>query len=231
MDGLLLDSERPVRDAWLAVTREKGYQMEASIFLEVIGRDDRDTRKVFHRHFGNSFPFDEIESCVRDVLAQRVGRKGYDLKAGAMELLQYLAGRSIPCVVATSTANSKARARLSKAGMVPYIINVSGGDEVSHGKPEPDLYLLAAKKLGITPVACLVFEDSAAGARAAHNAGMDVIVIPDLMEPPPDVRRFSMGIFRSLSESRPAVERWLEAKPTEKGSVPHFGRFLNNNRG
>lgn len=209
MDGLLLDSERPVRDAWRAVTAERGYRLDESIYLEVVGRDDRDTREIFRRHFGNDFPFGELKFRIRNLLAERFGQTGYNLKAGAAELLQSLAARSVPCVVATSTANAKARTRLSRAGILPYLLDISGGDEVAKGKPEPDLYLLAAKKLEIAPDECLVLEDSVSGARAAYQAGMGVIFIPDLMDPPPDVRDFSMGIFGSLHEARPVVERWL----------------------
>jgi HAD superfamily hydrolase (TIGR01509 family) len=106
-------------------------------------------------------------------------------------LLQYLAQRSIPCVVATSTMRQKALARLGQSNILRYIREVSSGDEVTKGKPESDLHLLAAKKLSVAPGQCQVFEDSAPGARAAHNAGMRVIIIPDLAPPPDDVRGFS----------------------------------------
>ena len=207
MDGLLLDSERPIRDAWLAEAKRLGQPMDQAAYSEVIGRNDRDTREIFRNHFGNDL--DQIWLRVQDILEQTVGRSGYAPKDGAVELLEYLASRSIPCVVATSTARSEACTRLLKAKILSQVRDVTGGDEVSHGKPEPDLFLLAAKKQGVNPRDCLVLEDSAPGARAAHAAGMQVIVVPDLKEPPQDVRDFSLGIFPSLRESRSTVERWL----------------------
>jgi HAD superfamily hydrolase (TIGR01509 family) len=213
MDGLLLDSERPYRDAWIVTSRQKGYPLEESTYMHAVGRDDRDTREIFRTHFGNDFPYDEICSDVRGILEKHTAQNGHALMEGVVDLLEYLAQCSIPCAVATSTERQKAVARLSQAKILPYFREVSGGDEVTRGKPEPDLYLLAAKKLGITPARCLAFEDSAPGARAAHKAGMRVIVIPDLMEPPDDVRNFSLGIFSSLRAARPAVEQWLGTKP------------------
>ena len=211
MDGLLLDSERPYRDAWLAVSNNKGYSLSESIYLEAVGRDDRDTREIFRAHFGADFPYDEISSDVRVIVDRQTAEGGHALKDGVLDLLDYLAQRSIPCAVATSTRREKALARLDRANILRYMQEVSGGDEVTHGKPEPDLYLLTAKKLGIAPGQCLVFEDSAPGARAAHRAGMRIIVIPDLKEPPDDVRSFSLDIFSSLYHARPTIERWLAA--------------------
>lgn len=209
MDGLLLDSERPYRDAWLAVCNAKGYPLNDSIYRQAVGRDERDTREIFRRHFGDGFPYDNICSDVRIIMDKHTAGNGHALKDGVVDLLAYLAQQTIPCAVATSTMREKAVARLDQAKILSYIREVSGGDEVMKGKPEPDLYLLAAKKLAAVPGQCLVFEDSAPGARAAHKAGMDVIVIPDLIQPPDDVRDFSLGIFPSLRHVRPSIERWL----------------------
>ncbi|MGH7939884.1 MAG: HAD family hydrolase [Limisphaerales bacterium] len=215
MDGLLLDSERPYRDAWLVVCNRKGFRLTDSNYLQAVGRDDRDTREIFQAQFGDHFPYDEMCADVRVIMDEHTGDRGHALKDGVVGLLEFLAQHSIPCAVATSTMQEKALARLGQANILRYIRHVSGGDEVTKGKPEPDLYLLAAKKLGVAPGECLVFEDSAPGARAAHEAGMCVIVIPDLMEPPEDVRGFSLGVFSSLREARPMVERWAEEKAGE----------------
>jgi len=213
MDGLLLNSEAPIRDAWLSECQRRGYSLDERIYSNVVGRNNQDTREFFRTHFGNDFPFDEICFQVQSILEQRVGRTGYKPKEGAIDLLEYLASRSVPCVVATSTARSEACTRLRKAKILSYICEVTGGDEVSRGKPEPDLFLLAAKKQGATPSECLVLEDSAFGARAARAAGMDVLVVPDLKDPPLDVREFSLGIFPCLREVRAIIERWLAITP------------------
>jgi HAD superfamily hydrolase (TIGR01509 family) len=214
MDGLLLDSERPFREAWLTEAEKLGYLTDHALYSQVIGRTERDSRKIFCRHFGQDFPYDKIYSSVRSSLEQGVARHGHQPKAGAVELLQYLANRSVPCVVATSTAHELAQARLQKAKILDYFQEVTGGDEVLNGKPHPDLFLLAARKQKVASSDCLVLEDSEYGARAAQAAGMPVIVIPDLKEPPEDVRRFSFGIYASLTDARPAIENWLDTLET-----------------
>lgn len=209
MDGLLLDSEAPICEAWVAAARGRGYAATNAHFIEVVGRNEQDSRQIFHGHFGEGIPLDEISNEVKLALEKSLPPSGFALKPGARDLLEYLKARSIPCAVATSTARDIACERLRKCGLLPYFRQVSGGDEVARGKPEPDLFLLAAQRLGLVPRDCLVLEDSGFGALGANRAGMAVIVIPDLKQPTEEVRAFARGVFSSLAEAQPAIERWL----------------------
>lgn len=209
MDGLLLDSERPVREAWFTVCRQRGLELNDTVYLEAVGRNESDTQKLFRQHLGEDFPYHGIRSQVEEILVSQTGALGFALKAGVVEMLEFFASRSVPCAVATSTARLRASDRLARAGILSYFTHVSGGDEVARGKPEPDLFLLAAGKLAISPANCLAFEDSAFGARAAKSAGMQVIVVPDLKPPPEDVRNFARGVFPSLTLAMPSVREWL----------------------
>jgi beta-phosphoglucomutase-like phosphatase (HAD superfamily) len=209
MDGLLLDSERPVRDAWRMAMKELELPWVEPAYLEMIGRDGRDSRAICLKHFGESFPYDGICTRVRVILDESLGSDGYDLKAGVIELLDYLAARMVPCAVATSTLGSRARRRLEQAGIARYLSALSGGDEVSQGKPAPDLFLLTAKKLEVSPENCIVLEDSPSGAVAANVAGMAVVLVPDLKPPPEEVRRFALAVLPSLREIQPVIEAWL----------------------
>lgn len=84
MDGLLLDSERPFRGAWLAEAGRRGYALDESIYSEVVGRNSRDSREIFCRHFGQDFPFDEICAGVEAVLEHSMGPLRFRLKDGAL---------------------------------------------------------------------------------------------------------------------------------------------------
>lgn len=209
MDGLLLDSEAPIRDAWVSAARARGYAVTNEHFLEVVGRNEQDASVIFRGHFGEGIPLEEISIEVKSLLAKSLPVTGFVVKPGAQELLEDLKVRSIPCAVATSTAHAMACERLQKAGLLPYFQHVSAGDEVTRGKPEPDLLLLAAERLGLPPANCLVLEDSGFGALGAHRAGMAVMVIPDLKQPTDEVREFVTGVFPSLDEARPAIDQWL----------------------
>ena len=151
MDGLLIDSERPVRDAWFQAMHELNLSWNEPMYLEMVGRDHRDSRALCLENFGDQFPYDQICARVRVILDHRLGTRGYDLKPGALEILDFLAQHSTPCAVASSTVIERVRRRLDQAGVLKFMRAVSGGDEVSRGKPAPDLFLLTAKKLGVSP--------------------------------------------------------------------------------
>jgi HAD superfamily hydrolase (TIGR01549 family) len=211
MDGLLLDSERPFRDAWLAAIRKRGYEMDEVAYLEVIGRRDADVRDYFLGYFGKDFPFEVMLREIAGTVNALVEIEGYRAKEGAAALASFLRERNIPLMVATSTEQKEARRRLEKAGLLSYFSTITSGDEVKHGKPAPDIFLLAATRLGLPPADCLVLEDSIFGAMAARAAGMPVIVVPDLKPPTDKVRGFAMGVFPSLTRAHPAVEKWIGA--------------------
>ena len=104
-----------------------------------------------------------------------------DVKPGAHHLLASLAKMQVPRAVATSSSGTSARAILERVGLWQFIPHLTGGDEVQAGKPAPDVYLDAAKKLGVDAPRCIAFEDSETGITAALAAGMRVIQIPDLI--------------------------------------------------
>jgi len=111
--------------------------------------------------------------------------------------------------VATSSARATADRLLQAAGVRQWFEIVVGGDEVTHGKPEPDLFLLAAERLGVTPSDCVVLEDSSAGIRAAHRAGMTPILVPDLQSPEDDVRTLAYRICATLHEAATVLAELL----------------------
>jgi HAD superfamily hydrolase (TIGR01509 family) len=165
MDGLLLDSERPTRDAWESVLVGMGLVYDHSLYLSAVGRNLADTRVLLTQGHGEGFDFDEALTQVRQRLADTVGHTGYAVKPGAQRLLDGLSSRGIRRAVASSTAINHIGSRLQRAGLLDYFETLAGGDEVQRGKPEPDIFLLAASRLGVAPHTCLVFEDSSYGAQ------------------------------------------------------------------
>ena len=95
----------------------------------------------------------------------------------------YFHKQHIPCGVASSSYQQVIKHRLSNVGVLDYFTAITSGDEVKRGKPHPDIYLLAIKKLGLDPKDCIAFEDSELGALAAITAGLNVVVVPDLKQP------------------------------------------------
>ncbi|MEZ4662666.1 MAG: HAD family hydrolase [Caldilineaceae bacterium] len=102
--------------------------------------------------------------------------------------------------MATSTARPLALKKLTTTGLIDRFATIVGGDEVPNGKPAPDIFLAAAARLAVAPARCLVLEDSEAGVRAAHAAGMQSIMVPDLKAPSAAVKALALTVVQSLTD-------------------------------
>jgi HAD superfamily hydrolase (TIGR01509 family) len=210
MDGLLLDSERVIMQAWMASAQEERLVLSESDFLLVVGCGADETSARLSRLLGGHGSFRSVRDRARAKLAAVPGVV-FPLKPGALQLLALLRQRGVPCAVASSTYVGEVRCRLAKVGVLDYFQAVAGGDEVSRSKPDPDVYLLAADRLGVPPMRCLAFEDSDHGARAAHEAGLRVVVVPDLKTFDSDSAYMQLS---SLEEAVAHIDRWFSGGMT-----------------
>ncbi len=188
MDGLLFDTETLCCDVWREIAGNAGYDMPDDLFISCVGLNSRDTRKKVLGEMGSAFPYDEFGKKARECMRLRMEDDGPPLKPGVTTILEYLSSAHIPAALATSTSEKSARWMIERAGFTRYFDAYAFGSEVENGKPAPEIFLLAMKRLGIdVPGDCVVFEDSAAGLRAAQEAGMLSVFVPDMVEPPREV--------------------------------------------
>ncbi len=209
MDGLLLDSERPVRDAWMQVAAEFGVPLTPAAYLDLIGLDHRESTLRLRAIFGDDALLADANRRASALLAERFGDKPFDVKPGARRLLESLRCARIPCAVASSTQRAEIGHRLTRAGLLDFFAAVCGGDEVVRGKPEPDIYLLAVERLGAKAATTLAFEDSGHGALAALAAGLGVVVVPDLKPPEPAWQARSVAVLESLDAACARSTEWF----------------------
>jgi HAD superfamily hydrolase (TIGR01509 family) len=179
------------------------------LYLQTIGRTVRDSRMIFAEYMGVDFPFDALRVKRREIEYAYIDQHGVPTKPGLESVLNWLDMQAFPRAVATSSAQATAHRLLQAAGVKPWFDIIVGGDDVAHGKPAPDVFLLAAKHLGVAPSDCVVLEDSSAGIRAAHHAGMTSILIPDLQPPADDVRDLAYCICASLYEAKTVLAELL----------------------
>lgn len=198
MDGLLLDTERLAIEAWIAVSREAGYELTMPVMLETLGRNEQDTRDIIVAHAGPDFPAAALKTAKRAAMRRRMEEEGMPTKPGADFILAALHEAGIPTALATSTDRERALWRLDRCGWTDLFAALAFGDEVPSGKPAPDIFLLAARRLGAQPRRCAVLEDSPGGLRAARAAGMTAIFIPDMKAPDDELTRLSHFIFPDL---------------------------------
>ena len=198
MDGLLLDSEPLYRVTWQTAAAELGCPIDDDFYTRFVGRGNDEAERLLYERFGDTLPLDEFRARWRRDFDARLVHAPLARKPGAIELLDRLDGQGIPKALATSSPRAIALRCLGE--LTSRFAALAFGDDVEHSKPAPDLFLLAAKRLGIEPGHCLVLEDSEAGVRAARAAGMDVIIVPDLVEPSPEIAAMATRVCRSLSD-------------------------------
>jgi HAD superfamily hydrolase (TIGR01509 family) len=201
MDGLMLDTESLAKHVWHQASLNLGFPLSDDIYLNYIGRTDEDCERDLIRRFGTAFPLDEFRVRTIQLWKRKVAREGIRTKPGLIELLSLLDDRGIPTAVATSSQSTFARSKLRRAGLSSRFDIVVTGDQVANGKPAPDLFLEAARRLNVDSRHCVALEDSEAGVIAASRAGMIPIMIPDLKSPSDDARRTAFRVLASLDEA------------------------------
>jgi beta-phosphoglucomutase-like phosphatase (HAD superfamily) len=210
MDGLLLDSERPVRAAWLRAAEAVGVPLSDADYLSVVGLNHVDSNARMLTLFGGVA--ERLSSARRhadDSLTRDYGASPFDVKPGALRLLQGLREVGIPCAVASSTHHAEVQRRLRNAGLIDFFTALCGGDEVERGKPAPDLYALALRRLGAEARTSIAFEDSGHGVQAALAAGLSVVAVPDLKAPEPPWLARCLAVLASLDEACGHAEKWF----------------------
>jgi beta-phosphoglucomutase-like phosphatase (HAD superfamily) len=202
MDGLMLDTERTYRAVFDRAASDCGIAFSDDLHLQLLGRNAADASAILRALWTDELVFSRFMERVSVHHESCFETMPLILKSGLLELLDMIESRAVPKVVATSTRRSHAIPRLKKAGLLHRFASVSTGDEVARGKPAPDLFLLAASRLGMTPEKCVVLEDSEAGVTGAHAAGMTALMVPDLKQPCDEVRDKAAGVYESLVEAK-----------------------------
>ncbi len=220
MDGTMVDTESIYHTAWRNVATNLGYTLDNATLKQTTGKRMADCYAIIHAALGASFPMDLFQERWWDEWFAHAETYGIARKPGLDQLLNLLDAHNIPKAVATSSAREEAIYTLNRAGIADRFSIVVTGDQIKYGKPAPDIFLLAAERLGLDAKYCLALEDSEAGVSAATAAGMVTFMIPDLVQPSPDVADRAFRIVDSLQVVHDwIVEEWLrpakEAPPVE----------------
>jgi HAD superfamily hydrolase (TIGR01509 family) len=201
MDGLMLDTERMETDLYVTISREMGWPTAEEFLRTTIGLSEDSAEAVYRAEFGAAYPYREIWRKVREGLAETAEHRGIPHRPGLAAFLDRLTALEIPAAVATSSVREMALWKLEKGGIAGRFAALACGDEVEWGKPAPDIFLLAARRLGLEPADCIGFEDSPAGLRGLAAAGIRAVFIKDLAEPPPEVLRTIWRRYGDLAEA------------------------------
>jgi HAD superfamily hydrolase (TIGR01509 family) len=198
MDGLLLDTERIFLDAFINTCTDLNHRFDMSLFISIIGTNSIKTKDILTEGFGRGFNHDRFREVWIRHVESYLSDNSIPLKSGAVNLLEKISSVPLPMAIATSTRYSDAIKSLESTSIINYFRFVVGGDHVTNGKPHPEIYLKVADRLGMSPVECIVFEDSENGVKSAHAAGMCVIQVPDLVTPTEEIKALGHRIYDSL---------------------------------
>ncbi|MCD7950089.1 MAG: HAD family phosphatase [Erysipelotrichaceae bacterium] len=198
MDGLMIDSERTTYNCYVEKLHELGHDdFTEELYTQCLGKKKPGICQVFIDYYGEDFPMVEVwDDC--HVMLDDTLRKHVPKKKGLDELLKYLKDNNYKTIVATSSARSRVDEILANANITEYFDDSICGDEVTHGKPNPEIFLTACEKLGVSKEEAIVLEDSEAGVLAAHNGDIDCICIPDMKYPEPEYEKLPIRICDSL---------------------------------
>ena len=178
MDGLMVDTEPLYKFAWQHAALELGYVVDDELYAQFVGRHTLACEALIVERHGHDFPLNRFRERWPAVWQSRVDQNGVQIKPGLDGLLEFIERHGLLVAVATSSEPMFVERTLQAAGLIGRFNAIVSGDEVARGKPEPDIYLEAARRLGVSPSDCVAFEDSEAGILAVNRAGMRGILVP-----------------------------------------------------
>lgn len=210
MDGLLFDTEMVYCEAHTRLAPKFGLSgYDEAYYLSYVGCSDKELHEALYRdfsHAGKEQVSAFIEASYTEVEALFLAGK-VPLKPGAKELLTYFKGKNIPCVIASSNLRRFIDILVKTANIDSFFVDIVSSEDVQRAKPDPEIVLKAASVLGVAHSECLMFEDSANGIKAAFDAGVDVVMIPDLIPPTAALEAMAVTVLASLHDVPDYLEK------------------------
>jgi HAD superfamily hydrolase (TIGR01509 family) len=218
LDGVIVDSEIWWDEVRAAFAAECGRAWTAEDRAAVMGANSAAWARIMRERLELEMPDSAIERAIVDGVVDRYHREGAPRIDGAIEAIRRIAS-DLPLALASSSHAEVIDAALDATALGDVFTVVVSSDEVAHGKPAPDVYLEAARRLGIAPASCLVVEDSLNGVRAGKAAGMFVVLVPNASVPPaPGTSELADVVLDRLADLDPA-----RINPDGPGSLPGDG--------
>ena len=206
MDGLMIDSERVTFEGYQHIMGQMGLTITEDFYKTLLGKPLKGIFQRFYDVYGNDFPIKSVIKDVHAFMADRFETEGVPLKQGLVPLLEYCRENGYRTIVATSSNRNRVDTILKSADIEQYFDDSICGDEVTKGKPDPEVFLKSCMKLGVNTDEAVVLEDSEAGIQASYAAGIKVICVPDMKQPEPEYAQKTFMIVTDLNK----VKDWLE---------------------
>ena len=228
MDGVLIDSERQSNEGWLWAAGQLGVDMPMWLIDSFKGAPAELCCKFFDDYYKGAIDYWEAKELRTQHVYKIRETEGIPVKKGVKDIFEYIRNNGLKCAVATSTRRESAEKTLHEIGVWDYLDAVVYGDEVEHGKPEPDIFLRAAKAIGISPSEAVVVEDSINGIKAGYAADMRVVHIPDTIAIDDDIRKLTYMVCADLNGLIDVVESINKPVINRKNVINAFAEYVRN---
>ncbi len=200
MDGLMFDTESLGIQGWKHAFECFNLPVPMSTLIKKLGLSPYDSQKLFKEEVPFDFDYDKLKKTKIQYVFDHIDECGISKKKGLDEIINYLEKKQIKKIIATSSSQKVANFYLEKAGLKENFDAIITGDMVSRGKPNPDIFIKGSELLKINPSNCIVLEDSINGIKAAYNAKMKPIMIPDLVKDTSEVDNIIFSKCNDLLE-------------------------------
>lgn len=228
MDGVLIDSERQSNEGWLWAAGQLGVDMPMWLIDSFKGAPAELCCKFFDDYYKGVIDYWEAKELRTQHVYKIRETEGIPVKKGVKDIFEYIRNNGLKCAVATSTRRESAEKTLHEIGVWDYLDAVVYGDEVEHGKPEPDIFLRAAKAIGVNPSEAVVVEDSINGIKAGYAADMRVVHIPDTIAIDDDIRKLTYMVCADLNGLIDVVESINKPAINRKNVINAFAEYVRN---
>lgn len=201
MDGLMVDTESLSTEAFINSAKAQGYNMTKEETLKVLGFTKANIYQFWIDYFqGTNVDGKKLVDDHYEYIENVLYTVGPEKMPFVEELLKYLKENNYKIAVASSSDTADIKNNLEKTKLEKYIDEIASGAEVENGKPAPDVFLLAAERLGVDPKDCLILEDSKAGIKAGKASGAMVFMVPDMFTVDKECEDTADRILTNLGE-------------------------------
>lgn len=200
MDGVILDTEKLYVRFWCEAANFYGYPMERRHALSIRSMARPFAIKKLKGYFGEDFDYHAVHGKRIELMDKYIEKNGIEAKKGAKALLSYLKDNGCKVALATATGIERTEKYLKQQGLYEFFDEIVCASMVEHGKPEPDIYVYAAEKIGLKPQECIALEDSQNGIKSASSAGCKTVMVPDLDEPADEIKPLLYDVADGLED-------------------------------
>lgn len=189
MDGVLFDTENVGIRAWHQAAEELRIDNVENIINNCRGLNEEATKRYITNFYNGKLDADKCLKLFFKKHQEIIDESGVPLKTGVHELLSYLKENNYTIALASSTRKELVVNYLKEVNILEYFSVIVTGDMIEKGKPEPDIYLRACKEVDKEPKNCIAIEDSFNGIKSAYRANMNVIMVPDVVQPTEEISK------------------------------------------